>query len=83
VIDVHLVDDRHVELVEDRRLRDVPRELGVTLDDRDRARAPALVGRRERLGASDRERWDDLERERGRVITVSGACSAIQRFENS
>ena len=70
MVDVHPVDDRHVELVEDRRLRDVPGELRMALDDRHRPRAPAFVGGRERFGAADREGRNDLERERRRMIVV-------------
>src|SRR3569832_2472441 len=46
VSDILLVDDGHVELVEDQRLRDVARHLRMTDDGRHRARAPAFIRRR-------------------------------------
>ena len=70
VIDVHPVDDRHVELIEDRRLRDVPRELRMALHVGHRARSPAFVGGVEHVGAADGERRDHFERERRSVIVV-------------
>ena len=70
MIDLHLVDDRHVELVEHERLHHVRRELGVTLDHGHGARAPAFVGDRELGPAAEREGRDDLEVERVDVIVV-------------
>ncbi len=70
VIDVHPIDDREVEIGLDHRLRDVLGELRMPLDDRHRPRAPAFVGRLELLRAADRERRNDVEAERRRVIVV-------------
>ena len=70
VVDVHLVDDRQVKIALDHRLRDVGRELGMSLDDRHRSRPPALVGGRKALGAADCERRDDIEAERRCVVVV-------------
>ena len=52
MVDIHPVDDGHVEFVEDQALGQVPGQLRVALDDGDRARAPALVRRREFVGAA-------------------------------
>jgi hypothetical protein len=71
VIDVHLVDDGHVEFVEDAALRDVPGEIGVALDHRHRARPPAFIGRPELLGASDREGRDDAHVECRGVVVIN------------
>ena len=46
VIDIHLVDDGHVELVEDQALRNMPGKVWMALHIRHLARAPAFVGGR-------------------------------------
>src|ERR1700689_5879988 len=45
VIDIHVVDDREVEVLLNHRLRDVARELGMSQDPRDRPRAPPFLPR--------------------------------------
>ena len=70
VIDVHLVHQREIELLEHHAVRDVPGELRVPLHDGNAARSPAFVGRRERIGAAEREGGHDIERERRGVIVV-------------
>ena len=70
VVDAHLVDHRHVELVENKGLGEVTGQLGMTLNDGDGSWPEAFIGDGELVGASDGERGDDLERERGRVVVV-------------
>src|SRR5215831_9794457 len=70
VVHVEPVHQREVELVEDQRLRQVRGQVGVAADDRHRPGAIALVGGLELVGAAERERRDDLRRERGRVVVV-------------
>jgi hypothetical protein len=70
VVDLHLVDDGDVELVEDQRLRDMGGEFRVALDDRHRARTPALVGRRKLGCTAERKCRDQVDREGGRVIVI-------------
>src|SRR5262249_45074742 len=70
VIDRHLVDDGEVELVEDHRLGDVRGERRMTLYDRHRARAPALVGRRKVRRAAERERGNEIDRESRSVVVI-------------
>src|SRR3546814_2947167 len=59
VIDVHLVDDGHVEIVKDQALRDVPSEVGVPFHIGNRARAPAFVGGLVALATPYREGRND------------------------
>ena len=68
MIDLHFVDDRHVELVENERLDHVCRELGVPIDHGHGTRAPAFVGDRELRAATESEGRNDFEVERVDVI---------------
>ncbi len=70
VVDLHRVDERHVELIEDQRLRQVPRQVGVAGDGWHRPRSEALVGDAEHGGHAEREGGDDLQRERAGVVVV-------------
>ncbi len=70
VIDIHPIDHRQVEFVEDAALGDVPGEIRVALDHRHLARAPALVGRLELLGAADGEGRDDAHVEGGGMVVI-------------
>jgi hypothetical protein len=70
VVDVHLVDDRQVEVVLDHRLRDVRGELRMADHLGHRPRAPALVGRLVACRGADREGRDHVEAERRRVVVV-------------
>ncbi len=74
VIDLHLVDDGDVEFVEDHRLRDMRGERRVALDHRHRARTPALVGGRELRRAAERERRNEIDRKRRRVVVIDDDC---------
>ena len=55
MIDIHLIDDRHVEIIQDQALRDMPGEVGVAFHVGHLAWAPALVRRLVELAAADRE----------------------------
>src|SRR5215475_1887423 len=68
MVEVHLVDDGEIEIVLDHRLRDMSSELGMPDHLRYRARSPALVGRLEFGGRSDREGRDEIQAEGGGVI---------------
>ena len=70
VINFHLVDDGQIELVEDDGLRDVGRELGMPLQDRHRAGAPAFVGGRKLGRAAERKGRDDIDGKRGGVVVI-------------
>src|SRR3546814_5925102 len=70
VIDVHLVDDGHVEIVKDQALRDVPSEVGVPFHIGNRARAPAFVGGLVALATPYREGRNDVRIEGGCVVIV-------------
>ena len=70
VIDIHLVDDGHVEFVENQALRDVPGQVRVALHVRHGARTPALVGALVAFAAADREGRDDVGIEGGGVVVV-------------
>jgi hypothetical protein len=70
VVDIHLVDDGQVEVVLDHALRDMRGELRMADDLRHGPRSPAFVGRLELGRGADRERGNDLERERARVVVV-------------
>jgi len=56
VVDGHLIDDRHVELIENQILGDMAGEVGVTDHFGHRSRPETLVGDGVTLGASDGER---------------------------
>src|ERR1035438_3454844 len=70
VVHVELVHQGEVELVEDERLRQVGSQIGTAADDRYRAGAVPFVGRRELVGAAEREGGDYLRCERGCVVVV-------------
>ena len=70
MVELHLVHDRHVELVEHERLRHVRRELRIADDRRNRPRAPAFVGDRKLGRAAEPKRRDDFEVERVDVVVV-------------
>ncbi len=70
VIDLHLVDDGEVELVQNDRLGDMRRELGMALHHRYRTRPPAFVRGRKLGGAAEREGRNDLDREGGGMVVV-------------
>ena len=60
MIDVHLVDDREIELVEDDRLRDMTGQHGMPDDGRHRPRTPAFVRRRKLRRTTQRECRNDV-----------------------
>ena len=70
VVDVELVEDGHVELVEDQRLGQVPGQFGVSGHRGYRARPESLVGGRVGLGAADGEGRDQVQGELGGVVVV-------------
>ena len=71
VVDLHLVDNRQIEVVLNHAVRDVRGERGMADHRRARAAAPTFVGRFELRGGADRERRDDVEAEGGRVVVVT------------
>ena len=70
VVDIHLVDDRHVEFVEDQALCNMPGEIGMADDIGHLARTPAFVRRRIALAAADREGRDELHVEGGCMVVI-------------
>ena len=70
VVDVHLVDDREIEVVLDHRLRNMSGELRMADYFRHGARAPTLVGRREFRCGADCKRRDYVEAECVGMIVV-------------
>ena len=70
MIDIHLVDDRHVELVEDQALRDMPGQIGMAFDVWHFPRSPAFVGRSVAFAAADCECGNDLHVEGGCVVVI-------------
>ncbi len=70
VVDLHLVDEREVELVEDQRLGEMPRQLGVAHHFGHRPASEPFVGDPEALRHAEREGRDQLEREGVGVIVV-------------
>src|SRR5207237_9797516 len=61
VVDLELLADRRIELVGDERARDVPDELAVPGQQRERASSEALV--RDRISAGDSEAALSVRRE--------------------
>ncbi len=70
VIDGHLVDDREVELVEDQRLGQVPRQLRMARHRRDGPGPVPLVGRIESRRHTDGEGGDHFQGEGRRMVVV-------------
>jgi hypothetical protein len=56
MIDVHLVDDRQIEIALDDELRDMRGELRMAFDDRYGTRAPTFIGWLVFVGTTDCER---------------------------
>ena len=70
VVDLHLVHQGEVELVEDEALGQVGGQVGAAGHDRHRAGPVPLVGRRELIGAAEREGRHEFGGERRRVVVV-------------
>ena len=68
MVDVEIGGDRHVELVEDQVLDQMPGKLGMALDHRHLARAPAFVSGLELFGHTHHEGGVMVQRHRCRVI---------------
>ena len=69
MVDRHLVDDGHVEFVENQGFGEMPGKLRMSFDDRNRAGPPSLVGRLEFRRDSQTECEDVLQR-KGRTVIV-------------
>ena len=83
MIDVHLVDDRHIELIKYQALCKMPGKIGMALDNRDRARPPAFVTGVKTIGTTDCKSWNHLHVERRSMIVVNenddvGLCFVLE-----
>ena len=63
VVNIHLVDNRQVEIVLNNRLHDVPGKIGAALNLGHWASAPAFVGRFEIFAATDGKRRNHIQTE--------------------
>ena len=70
MVDIHFVDDGHVEFVEDQALGDMPGQVRLADHVGHRARPPALVGRLVAFATADREGRDDLHVEGGGMVII-------------